>query len=88
MSLKSINDTMKTDIENFLRSQSTSEEELDPNGDLFASGILDSLGIANLLLFLENTYGLQIPAEEVTVENFNCLDAVVTYLEGSLEKSQ
>lgn len=53
--------------------------ELDPgfgeSDDLFAAG-LDSMAIMQLLLLIEESYGVQIPMGEVTRENFQTTAAI------------
>ena len=41
--------------------------------DLIESGILDSLGIMKLILFLENNYSVKISDDDLTLENFSSI---------------
>lgn len=45
----------------------------DASGDteLFSSGMLDSVAMLNLIMFVEEATGLEIRADEVTLENFD-----------------
>lgn len=43
--------------------------ELDADSDLFGLG-LDSMGIMQLIISLEETFGARIPGESVTQDNF------------------
>lgn len=52
-----------------------------PDEDLFASGVLDSLGVLQLVLFLEEQFGVKVPDEDVVLENFQSLDAMARYLD-------
>ena len=49
--------------------------------DLFATGVLDSLGVLQLVLFLEGQFGVKVADEEVVLENFQSLDAMAAYLD-------
>lgn len=53
--------------------------DLDPgfgsDADLFAAG-LDSMAIMQLLLLIEENFGVQIPMGEVTRENFHTTEAI------------
>ena len=40
---------------------------------LRTSGILDSLGTIRLMKFIEERFGIEVEAQEVSVQNFNCL---------------
>lgn len=51
--------------------------------DLFNAGILDSLGVLQMVAFIENRFEIQVPDEDVVYENFsnievlfNCLDSL------------
>ena len=58
------------------RSQNFSIEE-----DLLSSGILDSLGILQLVTFIDDKLNLQVPDEDVVYENFNSVAALSNYLD-------
>lgn len=42
---------------------------------------LDSTGIAVLILFLEETFELQIPDEDLTAKNLGSIQAIMNFLE-------
>lgn len=54
--------------------------DLDPEDDIFASGLLDSLGVTDLVLFLEKCGHISIPLSELTVENFGSVNAISAYM--------
>ena len=56
-------------------------EPVDPEEDLFSSGILDSLGILQLVMFIEERFSVEIPDEDVVFENFHSLAAIEEYLD-------
>lgn len=41
-----------------------------PDGDPLAAGVVDSLGIAQLLYHIEEAFGVELEDEEVIQENF------------------
>ena len=55
---------------------------LQAGDDLLSSGILDSLGILQLVGFIEEQFGIQIPDEDVVFENFQSIAALSNYLSG------
>lgn len=65
--------------EELLRGRSAHISE---NDDLLASGIINSLGILQLVSFIEEQMGVDIPVEDVVYENFQSVDTLATYLEG------
>ena len=55
-------------------------QTVSPQEDLLSSGILDSLGILQLVAFIDETLGVQIPDEDVVFENFQSVDAIIAYI--------
>jgi acyl carrier protein len=47
---------------------------------LLDSGIIDSLGILDLVAFLEKTYGIRIGDEELNPTNFDSIESVVRFV--------
>ena len=45
------------------------------------SGVLDSVGILELITWFEMTFDITIPQPDLSVENFGTIDAMVSYLE-------
>ncbi len=44
------------------------------------AGIIDSTGILELLMFLEETYGIKVETEELLPENLDSVNRVVRFL--------
>lgn len=44
-------------------------------------GVLDSSALLELIVWLENEFGLGIEPEQLTVENFGTIDAMASYAE-------
>jgi len=61
------------------------KKSLDPDEDLLEQGIIDSLGIMKLVLFLEESYGIQVNDQDIIPENFQCLSSMVKYVEQQLQ---
>ncbi len=49
--------------------------------NLLGSGLVDSVGMMSLVLFIEETFGVAVPPEDVTIEHFLSIDTIATYLE-------
>ena len=54
--------------------------ELDRNDDLLGTGILDSLGMMKLILFIETEFKVKIPPEAMIIENFMTVERIINYL--------
>ena len=48
--------------------------------DLLANGLLDSLSVMSVIHFIEQDSGIDVPAEDVTIENFATIRAIDAYL--------
>lgn len=57
-----------------------SKKNIQTDDDLLSAGIIDSLGVLQLVSFVEEQFGIQIPDEDVVMENFQSVDALSTYL--------
>ena len=58
--------------------------DLDPEDSLLDSGILDSFGIMTLLSFIEEKFGVDMPAEDIEPENFETVTAIARTVGGYL----
>ena len=48
---------------------------------LWSENILDSINIIELVVEIENEFGIQIPTSDIVLENFEKLDSIVKYIE-------
>lgn len=52
------------------------------NGDpLLDSGIIDSLGVLDLVAFIEKEFGVSMSDDELVPENFHNVDALVAFIQ-------
>ena len=54
---------------------------LTADDNLLTSGLVDSLGIMRLIGFIEERFELEIPPEDVTIQNFRTVNVIANYLE-------
>lgn len=52
---------------------------------LLDSGLIDSTGIFELIAFIEETFQVQIPDEEVVPENFQTIEALAAFVGSKLQ---
>jgi len=62
------------------------ETPLRDDDQLIDAGIIDSLGIMTLLVFLEERFSLQISGDELIPENFGSIDAISSLVERNLRQ--
>lgn len=58
-----------------------SNATLDEKEDLISGGVLDSLGILQLVAYINKSFDIEVPDEDVIYENFYSLEAIINYLE-------
>jgi len=58
-------------------------EDLDimPEDDLLGSGLVESMGMMRLIQFIEETHGFKVAPQEMTIENFMTVEAMVSYIQ-------
>ena len=64
--------------ENFLFS--TNGDVLNDEVSLLDSGLIDSMGIMELVLFVEEQFDIQVSDEDVVPENFDTVNGLVDYV--------
>jgi acyl carrier protein len=60
------------------------EEELNGDASLTRQGVLDSMGVLELIMFVEERFELKVPDEDTLPENFDSVDRIVAYLNDRL----
>jgi acyl carrier protein len=53
---------------------------LSPDQDLLAAELIDSLGITELVGFLEDEYGIDVEDEDLTPENFRTVNGIASFV--------
>lgn len=83
----SIEDT----VENFIVSEllfGNDTLKLDPEQDLIESGLLDSVAVLRLILFIEEQFGVHVEDGEVLPDNFRSVNLVKSFVQGKLNGSK
>lgn len=70
-------DILKRYIENMLGNR---ERGLKDDDNLLMTGVVDSVGMMSLVVFIEDTFDLSVPPEDVTIENFLSVNTIEAYL--------
>jgi acyl carrier protein len=81
--------TRQEQILEFINTNLVTDTKLafDPTRDLLENGVLDSVAMMELIVWIEETFKIAIDAEDLTPENFATLDAIDRYIEGASEAS-
>lgn len=54
--------------------------ELNGSTDLLGNGIIDSMGVVDIVTFLEGELGVTVKDDEITEENLGTLDAIAEFV--------
>jgi len=60
--------------------QFITDTDIDADLDYFESGLLNSMFAMQLLLFVEEEFGIQVTNEDLDVKNFQSLNAVANFV--------
>lgn len=69
--------------ENFIMDEDGDELERDTS--LTQSGVLDSMGVLELIMFIEERFGIEVPDEDTLPENLDSVERIAGYVRSRLE---
>lgn len=61
------------------------KNELKDDESLIETGIIDSMGMLELVVFVESDFGIEVEDMDLTPENFESVEALSTFVESKLE---
>jgi len=65
----------------FIRDDLLEEEmEIDADTSLFRDQLLDSMNLTNLIMFLEETFGIRIGAIDIAFENLDTVNHMIAFI--------
>ena len=65
-------------IENFLFEE---DENLKEDTSFLENGIIDSTGVLELVMFIEETYGITVDDDEIVPENLDCISNIAKFIQ-------
>ena len=73
---------METRILDYIKRDLLADESFDlkADDDLLGSGLISSMAIFRLITFLEETFHVRIPPEEMVIEHFITVNAMAAYV--------
>ncbi|HEY5593332.1 MAG TPA: acyl carrier protein [Paludibacter sp.] len=76
---------MKEQIREFVCKTTFSDpKKINDRTLLFDEGIFDSMGLLNLISFLDEVFNIKVADSELDAANFGSIDAIASYLERKL----
>ena len=73
-------------VENFLYMRPNLQ--VDPDDSLLRRGVFDSLGVMEVIGFIEEAFGIEVAQEEITEANFGTLNAIACYVAAKLDSTR
>ncbi|MEM9475331.1 MAG: acyl carrier protein [Pseudomonadota bacterium] len=70
----------KSMIRDFIVSKLLNGRAIADDENLLLSGLIDSLGVFELVAFLEKTFSIAVPLDEVVLENFTSVATIEAYV--------
>jgi acyl carrier protein len=78
---------IKSQLKDFFEKEFPNPEtDLTDNTDLLDNWFIDSFGIVNTTLFLEEKFGVEISRADINAENFRSVEALSRYVAKQLTK--
>jgi len=77
------NQDRMTQLRGFL-GQFIATGNIDPDDNLFSTGLVNSLFAMQLVLYVEKEFGIQVGNEDLDVENFKSLNAINGFIDRKL----
>lgn len=78
MELDYIKTTRAFVYENYLYARP--DHPLGPDDPLIGHGVIDSMGVIELVEFLRETFDIEVQDEDITEENFGTLSSIAKYV--------
>jgi acyl carrier protein len=73
--------SIAAEVERFIAARSAEGLDAVPRDADLLDGIIDSLGIVELIAFLEERYGIAVDDDEVDPENFCSIEVIAAFVE-------
>lgn len=71
----------KDELLRYIRAELNIDTPLDGDTELFSTGMLDSVAMVGLISFVEQHAGVRVQPGDVTLENFDTVDAILAYVQ-------
>jgi acyl carrier protein len=72
-------DTLKTFIDEEILTN-VDDGGIGVEDELLMSGLVDSIGVMRLVAFVEETFDVEVPPEDVTLESFQSIATIADYV--------
>ena len=70
----------KSELRQFIKKELRIDKKISFSENIFANGILDSLNVIKMLVFIENKYSVKIPFNELLSGKFNSINNIASMI--------
>jgi len=84
---KLTDEKIKLKIVKFIKNNFPLNDELNDNDSFFDSGIIDSIGVLELVAFIEKKFNVKIDDEELIPDNLDSVNRILNFIKDKLSKS-
>jgi len=77
-------ENLSADIRNFIKKY-IKENSFTDNTDIFSEGFVNSLFAMDLIVYIEKNYHFKIDNEDLRIENFKSVNAIVQLIQNKIE---
>ncbi|TVS20274.1 MAG: acyl carrier protein [Planctomycetaceae bacterium] len=77
----------RTELLTFLRDRAGLDATFDASRDLLASGVLDSLLLIDLVLYIERVFGVTLDSNDVAPANFRTIETLAGLVDRRMDSS-
>ncbi|WEK03710.1 MAG: acyl carrier protein [Candidatus Devosia phytovorans] len=67
------------ELRDYLQTELSIEQALDDDTELFSTGLLDSVSMMSVIMFIEQRSGGEVRPADVTLDNFDTIGRIVAY---------
>jgi acyl carrier protein len=75
----------RADCREFIQQNFFVSEPFSDDDSLLGRGIIDSMGVLELVAFVETEYGIRVPDEDLLPSNFDSVAGLAAYIDASRE---
>ncbi|MFO1137470.1 MAG: phosphopantetheine-binding protein [Paracoccus sp. (in: a-proteobacteria)] len=71
----------KDNLISYVQTELNIDEPIAGDTELFSTGMLDSVSMVGLISFIESKGGVDVQPADVTLDNFDTIDAILDYIQ-------
>ena len=78
---------IKSLVREYLLENVTFGDEIEDDQSLFGSGVMDSTGAMDLIMFLEESFDIKVDDSDIDPDNIDSVNIIVGFVEGKQKEA-